>query len=179
VRDGSGGSVRRLPYLSLSLLIVALDQATKFAVDRFLSLHESRSLVPGVLSFTYVRNRGAAFGILSEAALPHQTLFFSLVSFLALAGIVAYALWLPAHERLSQVALGLVMGGAVGNLLDRARHGYVVDFVDVFWGTHHWPAFNVADSAITTGVALVVLDMLVSQPGEQSVTVRTPSRRTD
>jgi signal peptidase II len=170
--------MRRLPYLALSLAIVALDQATKFAVNRLLDLHQSRVLIPGLLSLTYVRNRGAAFGILSEAALPHQTLLFSLVSLLALAGIVAYAWWLPTAERLSQVALGLVMGGAVGNLLDRTRHGFVVDFVDVFWGAHHWPAFNVADSAITTGVALVVLDMLISQPREQGV-LGTPSRRTE
>jgi signal peptidase II len=170
--------MRRLPYLTLSLIIVALDQATKFAVNRFLDLHQSHALVPGLLSLTYVRNRGAAFGILSEAALPHQTLLFSLVSLLALAGIVAYDLWLPPSERLSHLALGLVMGGAVGNLIDRTRHGYVVDFVDVFWGTHHWPAFNVADSAITSGVALVVLDMLLSQPREQGA-FQSPSRRTE
>ena len=168
--------MKRLPYLALSLVIVALDQATKYAVERSMDLHQSQTLVPGFLCLTYVRNRGAAFGILSDAAIPHQTLLFSLVSLLALGGIVAYALWLPAHERLSQVALGLVMGGAVGNLLDRTRHGFVVDFVDVFWGAHHWPAFNVADSAITTGVALVVLDMLVSQPHEPGLFA---SRRTE
>jgi signal peptidase II len=172
--------VKRLPYLGLSAVIVLLDQMTKLAVDRFLELHETRTLVPGLLALTYVRNRGAAFGILSEASLPHQTLVFAFVSLCALAGIVAYALWLPAQERLSQVALGLVIGGALGNLLDRARNGYVVDFVDVFWKSHHWPAFNVADSAITTGVALVVLDMLLSPAGGQGDAVgAVPSRRTE
>jgi signal peptidase II len=174
--------VRRLPYLGVSAAIVLLDQVTKLAVDQFLDLHESHTFIPGVLSLTYVRNRGAAFGVLSDASFPHQTLLFSLVSLAALAGIVVYALWLPASERLSQAALGLVMGGAVGNLLDRARHGYVVDFVDVFWRTHHWPAFNVADSAITTGVALVVLDMLLSsarEPREGIEAVSSPTRRTE
>jgi signal peptidase II len=171
--------VRRLPYAGLSLLIIVLDQLTKTAVNRLLDLHESRSVIPGLLSLTYVRNRGAAFGILADASLPHQPLLFSIVSFLALAGIVAYALWLPPHERLSQAALGMVIGGAVGNLLDRARHGYVVDFLDVFWGSHHWPAFNVADSAITTGVCLVVLDMLLSPVRDKTRVQVTQTGRTE
>ena len=170
--------MRRLPYMGVSAAVILLDQITKLAVNRFLDLHESRTLIPGLLSLTYVRNRGAAFGILSDASLPHQPLLFSLVSFAALAGIVGYALWLPPHERLSQAALGLVIGGAVGNLLDRARHGYVVDFVDVFWKTHHWPAFNVADSAITTGVGLVVLDMLLSASREGKAGVEAVSAPT-
>jgi signal peptidase II len=82
------------------------------------------------------------------------------VSLLALGAIALYALRLPSTDRLSQTALSLVMGGALGNLIDRARLGSVIDFVDVFWGPHHWPAFNVADSAISVGVVLLVLDML-------------------
>lgn len=156
--DGSAPS-RRL-YLGLSLGVVLLDQITKILVDRTLELHASRSVVDGLLSLTYVRNRGAAFGLLADAGLPYQSALFTLVSLVALAAIGLYAWRLPPAHRLAQGALALVMGGAVGNLIDRARLGHVIDFVDVYWGVHHWPAFNVADSAISIGVALLVLDML-------------------
>lgn len=152
---------RRL-YLALSLGVVLLDQATKLLVDGALELYESRSVVDGLISLTYVRNRGAAFGLLSDAGLPYQSLLFTLVSLAALVAISLYAWRLPPAHRLAQGALALVMGGAVGNLIDRARLGHVIDFVDVYWGVHHWPAFNVADSAISIGVALLVLDVLRS-----------------
>jgi signal peptidase II len=157
----------RRPYLLLLLAVVGLDQATKWLVDRVMDLHESRAVVEGLLSLTYVQNRGAAFGVLSDAELPHQSILFSLVSIAALCGIAAYAWRLPAASRLPQTALALIMGGALGNLTDRARLGHVVDFVDVYWNAHHWPAFNVADSAITVGVCLLILDMVLSpEPGE-------------
>jgi signal peptidase II len=158
----------RRPYLLLLLLVVALDQATKWVVDRAMDLHESRVVVEGLLSLTYVQNRGAAFGVLSDAELPYQSILFSLISVAALGGIAAYAWRLPTASRLPQTALALIMGGALGNLFDRARLGHVVDFVDFYWGPHHWPAFNVADSAITVGVALLILDMVLS-PGPDEV----------
>lgn len=151
---------RRASDYLLMASIVALDQATKFLVDRFMSLHESRPVIEGLLNLTYVRNRGAAFGLLSDAELPFQSALFSVVSLAALAAIAAYFFRLPDQSRLARLALSLVMGGAIGNLIDRARLGSVIDFVDVFWGPHHWPAFNVADSAISVGVALLVIDML-------------------
>jgi signal peptidase II len=157
-------------------VIVVLDQVTKTLVDRFLGLHESRTLIDGLLSLTHVRNRGAAFGILSDADIPYQSALFSFVSLLALGAIALYAWRLPLTSRLPQAALSLIMGGAIGNLLDRARLGYVVDFVDVYWGPHHWPAFNVADSAITTGVVLLVLDILRSpQPEDAPKSDMAPS----
>lgn len=140
--------------------VVALDQLTKALVDRSMSLHESRSLIDGLVSLTYVRNRGAAFGLFSDAELPFQSALFSLVSLAALGAIAFYFFKLPDTSRLARAALALVMGGAVGNLIDRARLGSVIDFVDVFWGLHHWPAFNVADSAISVGVVLLILDVL-------------------
>lgn len=145
--------------LLLACAVVLLDQLTKWLVDRALELHESRAVIDGLLSLTYVRNRGAAFGLLSDAELPYQALLFTLLSLAALTAIGLYAWRLPPAQRLAQAALALVMGGAVGNLVDRARLGHVIDFVDVYWGTHHWPAFNVADSAISIGVALLVLDV--------------------
>jgi len=157
---------QRLPYLLITLGVIALDQITKFVVDRSMALHESRTLIDGLLSLTYVRNRGAAFGILSDADLPHQPVLFTVVSLAALGAIAFYSFRLPAGSRLPQVALALIMGGAVGNLLNRAMFGYVIDFVDAYWGAHHWPAFNVADSCISIGVALLVLDALLA-PAEQ------------
>jgi signal peptidase II len=150
----------RTVYLAISALVVVLDQLTKMVVDHFMSLHESWPVVDGVLRLTYVQNRGAAFGILSDADLPYQSLLFAVVSLAALGAIAAYAWRLPARNRLPQTALALIMGGALGNLIDRARLGYVIDFVDAYWNAHHWPAFNVADSAISIGVVLLVIDIL-------------------
>jgi signal peptidase II len=159
----------RRPYLLLLLVVVVLDQVTKWLVDRSMDLHDSRVVVEGLVSLTYVQNRGAAFGVFSDAQLPYQPILFSLVSVAALCGIAAYAWRLPAASRLPQTALALIMGGAVGNLVDRARLGHVVDFVDFYWKSHHWPAFNVADSAITVGVCLLILDMVLSpEPGENA-----------
>jgi signal peptidase II len=154
----------RWPYALVALAVVVSDQATKVLVDRFMELHESRPLVEGLVHLTYVRNHGAAFGILSDARLPFQAELFVAVSLAALLAIGLYAWRLPASSRLPQGALALIMGGALGNLIDRTRLGYVIDFVDVFWGPHHWPAFNVADSCISVGVALLILD-IVRAPG--------------
>jgi signal peptidase II len=151
---------RRAGDFLVIIAVVLLDQATKLLVDRLMSLHESRVVIDGLVHLTYVRNRGAAFGLFSDADLPFQSMLFSAVSLLALGAIAAYFFKLPDRSRLARVALALVMGGALGNLIDRARLGSVIDFVDVFWGPHHWPAFNVADSAISVGVVLLVLDML-------------------
>jgi signal peptidase II len=153
-------------YLAISGAVVVLDQAAKALVDRYMDLHESHTLVEGLARLTYVQNRGAAFGVLSDANLPYQSVLFSIVSIVALGAIAVYAWKLPVASRLPRTALALIMGGAVGNLFDRMRHGYVIDYVDVYWGRHHWPAFNVADSAISIGVALLVLDILRSPRSE-------------
>ena len=155
---------RHLPHLLLMAAIVLLDQGTKALVVRSLALHEYVPLVDGLLSLSHVRNRGAAFGILSDWELPYQTVLLSALSLGALLAIALYFVKLPATARLPRVALALVLGGAVGNLLDRIRLGYVVDFVHVYWRHYQWPDFNVADSAITVGVTLLVLDILRS-PG--------------
>jgi signal peptidase II len=152
----------RRAYLALLAGIVALDQLTKWLIVRSLDLHDYRSVVEGLLSLSNVRNRGAAFGLLSDADLPYQSLVFSVLSLAALAAIALYAFRLPARARMPQVALALVLGGAVGNLVDRLRLGYVVDFIHVYWKHYQWPDFNVADSAISIGVALLILDMLRS-----------------
>jgi signal peptidase II len=150
----------RGPYVRITAAVAVLDQVTKYLVERFMDLHESHQLLDGVLRLTYVRNRGAAFGILSDAELPFQAVLFSALSLAALAAIALYAWRLPASSRLPKTALAAIMGGAVGNLIDRGRFGAVVDFVDVHWRGWHWPAFNVADSAISIGVVLLALRLL-------------------
>ena len=150
----------RVLYLWISALVVVLDQATKALVDRLMGLHETRDVIDGLLRLTYVRNRGAAFGVLSDAELPYQPWLFAAVGLVALFAIGTYAWRLPTSSRLPRLGLAFIIGGALGNLIDRVRLGYVIDFVDVYWRTHHWPAFNVADSCISIGVTLLVLDML-------------------
>lgn len=155
---------RHMPLLATAAAVVVLDQLTKALVVRTLALHEYVPVVDGLLSISHVRNRGAAFGIFSDWNLPYQPALLAALSLGALAAIAFYFFRLPSSARLPRVALALVLGGAVGNLLDRVRLGYVVDFVHVYWREHQWPDFNVADSAITVGVALLVLDILRS-PG--------------
>lgn len=149
-----------MPEALLLGAIVVLDQIAKEVLKRSLELHEYRPIIEGFLSLSHVRNRGAAFGLLAEAGLPYQGPILAVVSLLALAAIAAYAWRLPDEARLPRFALAFILGGAIGNLIDRLRFGYVVDFIHVYWHQHTWPDFNVADSAISTGVALLLLDML-------------------
>jgi signal peptidase II len=159
---------RLLPQLLVLTGIVGLDQVTKALLVRALELHDTVPLVDGLLSFSHVRNRGAAFGLLSDWDLPYQPLLLSVLSIAALLAITLYFVRLPATARLPRLALALVLGGAVGNLIDRLRLGYVVDFIHVYWRQHQWPDFNVADSAITVGVTLLVFDILRSSGHEAS-----------
>jgi len=150
----------RRPALWLSLAILVFDQLTKAAVRAFLPVHASSTVVPGFLDFTHVQNTGAAFGLLNAAEFPFKAALLALVATFALIGIAAYAARLSVHQRVARLGLSLVLGGAAGNLIDRLSVGYVVDFVDVYWRGYHFWAFNVADSAITVGVALMLIDML-------------------
>jgi signal peptidase II len=112
------------------------------------------------MDFTHIRNTGAAFGMLNTADFPFKTLVIALIATMALVGVGLYAASLAHHQLLARVGLALIMGGAAGNLLDRLFIGSVVDFVDVYWRRYHFWAFNVADSAITVGVAIMILDMI-------------------
>jgi len=174
---------RSLPYLLLIAAVVGLDQLTKALVVRAIGLHDYVPLVDGLASLSHVRNHGAAFGLLSDWNLPYQSLLLSVLSLTALAAIATYFLRLPPTARLPRLALALVLGGAIGNVIDRLRLGYVVDFVHVYWREYQWPDFNVADSAITVGVALLVIDILSSpeaEPqGSAAIDTATPAGRTD
>lgn len=150
----------RIAELWIALAIVVLDQATKAMVKAKLPLHESITVIPGFFDLTHVRNTGAAFGMLDNTDFPYKPALMVLVALIALGAVASYALTLPATQRIARFGLALILGGAVGNLIDRATMGYVVDFVDVYFrGVHFW-AFNVADSAITVGVVLMLLDVL-------------------
>jgi signal peptidase II len=142
------------------LVVLVLDQITKQIVRQSIALHESITVIPGMLDMTHVRNTGAAFGLLNAADFPGKAAVMIGVAALALLAIAAYGAQLGFHERLARFGLALILGGAVGNLVDRAVRGFVIDFVDVYWGTWHFWAFNVADAAISVGAVLVILDMI-------------------
>jgi signal peptidase II len=144
----------------LPIVIVALDQLSKAIVRATLPLHANREIVPGFLDFTHIRNTGAAFGILNAVDFPLKTVVIAVIATTALIGVGLYAASLAHHQLVARIGLALIIGGAAGNLLDRIIAGSVVDFVDVYWQSHHFWAFNVADSAITIGVAIMILDML-------------------
>jgi signal peptidase II len=146
--------------LWLPALIVLCDQVTKAIVRRTLPLHESVVVIPGVVDFTHIRNTGAAFGFLNGVEFPFKTVVIAIVATAALVGVAWYAAGLAHHQTLARAGLALIIGGATGNLIDRVVVGSVVDFVDVYWRTYHFWAFNVADSAISIGVAIMILDMI-------------------
>jgi signal peptidase II len=140
----------------VALAVVAVDQVTKAIVARSMGLHETIPLLP-VFSLTYVRNTGAAFGVLGAAPASIRLPLFLLVTIAAGWALVSMLLRAQAGQRALVAALGAILGGAAGNLVCRVRYGEVIDFLDAHWGDLHWPAFNVADSAITVGVIVVLL----------------------
>ena len=152
---------RRLQLeLGIAGAIVALDQATKALVRSRFELHDSPEIIPGLFNLTRVHNYGAAFGLMNAADFPFKTVVLSIVATVALLALTVYASTLPVEQLLARVGLALIVGGAAGNLIDRLTAGYVVDFVDVYWRNWHFWAFNVADAAITVGVAFMILDLL-------------------
>jgi signal peptidase II len=147
-------------HIWISLVIVLLDQATKALVRSRFELHEGTTVIPGFFDLTRVHNTGAAFGFLDPVDFPFKTAVLALVAVVALVGLAMYSATLEAEQRLTRLGLALVIGGAAGNLIDRITAGYVLDFVDLYYGGWHFWAFNVADSAISVGVAFMILDML-------------------
>jgi len=163
-------------FLGLPILIVLADQAAKWVVIERLPLYEDLPLISGLLSLQHVRNSGAVFGFLSGADIPGKPYLFALLSAVALAALTYYARTIPREERFPRFALSLVIGGAIGNLIDRVRFGYVVDFVKMYWGTHVWPNYNVADSAISIGLVLLVIDSFRPRDREAAAPVTSSSQ---
>jgi len=149
------------------LIVLVLDLATKIAIDMHLSYADRIPVIPGFFYLTHVRNTGAAFGLFSDAPQVYRLSFFISVSLIAVGIIVSFFRKLSPGDRLAALALGLILGGAVGNLIDRIFRQEVVDFLHFrLWRGYSWPDFNVADSAIVVGVGLLVLELLASE-GEQ------------
>ena len=149
-------------YLAVSLGVLFLDQWSKGLVTRTMEVHQSKTIITDVFDLTYVRNTGAAFGLFASVDSSIKAILLNSIAVIVFLIVSAYALRSSHKSVRLQVGLALILGGAVGNLLDRVRFGYVVDFLDFSISGHHWPAFNVADSAICIGVGLLFLDMLGS-----------------
>jgi len=157
----------RLPYLLMVVAILALDRWTKLLIQNRFALNESISIIDGFFDITYVTNTGVAFGIFSSISSPAKSLLLSLFTACAAVLVVTYSVRSSVQNRLLQIALALILGGALGNLYDRLAYGYVVDFLELYIGRYHWPSFNVADAAITVGVILLGLEIIRNE---------TPSR---
>jgi signal peptidase II len=155
-------------YLILSVTVAAvvlLDFITKAYIDSNMSLYESVVVIGGFLNITYVRNPGAAFSFLASASPGFRSVFFLAVTVLAIILVLYYIAKSKTDESLMILALSLILSGALGNFIDRVRLGEVIDFIDVYLAAYHWPAFNVADSAITVG-AFIMLFVLLKRPKE-------------
>lgn len=153
-----GSRIRKLRYLLVSLAVMVLDQWTKWLVETRLPHHTTQPVIPGFFNLTHVRNTGVAFGLFASDGGGGGSWLLTLLGLGALVAVGVYFWFTPSRDRVLLVALALVVGGAVGNLIDRVASGAVTDFLDVYVGLHHWPSFNVADSAISIGIVLMAID---------------------
>ena len=156
--------IGKLRHLLISLGVLVLDQWTKWLVEVHLPHHTAEPIIPGFLNLTHVRNTGVAFGLFASEVGGGRLL--TLLGLAALVAVGLYFWFAPSRDRSLLVALALVVGGAVGNLIDRISSGAVTDFIDVYVGPHHWPSFNVADSAISIGIVLMAIDSFRPRPRE-------------
>jgi len=155
-------------HIIIAVLVVLLDRLTKALVAQRISLHDSVDVVPGLFRLTHVQNQGAAFGLFSDSPSEWKVAMLILFSVAALA-VVSALLWKNGNAlNATAIALSLVFGGALGNLWDRVASGRVIDFLDFYFGSHHWPTFNIADSAIVVG-ALLLLSEIFLAPKKKEV----------
>lgn len=158
------GAPRVRLFWWLSLAIIAADQISKALVRGAVSPFETRPLIPGLVDLAHVRNEGVAFGLFNTLNLQHKWMFTTALALAALAGVTYYARHIRPDEWLARVGLSMILGGALGNLIDRVRNGYVLDFLDAYWRGWHFWAFNVADACITFGALFVFIDLLLVKP---------------
>ncbi len=157
-----------LILIMLAVVIVIADQWTKSLILKNFRLLESIDVWNGFFSLTYIQNTGAAFGVFAKADPAFRVPFFMVIPVVALTAIGFVFAKLPKNDVKLSTALSLVVGGAIGNLIDRLNYGFVVDFLDFHWkGQYHFPAFNVADSAICVGVAILMLDLVINEGADQ------------
>lgn len=155
---------RKSLFLLIALAILALDQWTKWLIESHLPEQSSHEVIPGLLHISHVRNTGVAFGMFANGGRDGSPWLLSLFGLVALGLIAVLFHRTPAKDRVLLAALALVLGGAVGNLFDRISSGAVTDFIAVFIGSYRWPDFNVADSAISIGLVLILIDSFRSRP---------------
>lgn len=155
-----------LRFTWISIIAIVLDQLTKQAVMNSMDLYQSIQILP-FFNMTYVHNYGAAFSILYDAG-GWQRYFLSALAIIV-SGVIVWWLRQSTKEQvLLPVAFSFILGGALGNVLDRILHGYVIDFLDFYYGSYHWPAFNVADSAIFIGAGLLIIDMFINKETKEN-----------
>ena len=159
-------NVNLLKWLSISLVVIVVDQITKSVAVSNLVMFQPVNLFPG-FNFTLMYNEGAAFSFLSDAS-GWQRWFFTAVAIVVSVAIVFWLRSLPSDQRVTALSLSLILGGAIGNVWDRIALGHVVDFIDVYYGSYHWPAFNIADSAITVGAVILIIDSLLHARHEKN-----------
>jgi signal peptidase II len=153
-------------YLKLILIagvVVLLDQLTKMLIVRTLPLHTARPVIDGLFNLVHVHNPGGAFGMMAGMSPAIRTAVFLFVSAMAIGLILYFYHTTPANRPWMAIGFALIFGGAIGNMIDRVRMGSVVDFLDIYVGSWHWPAFNIADSAITIGVGIFVLHLVLKK----------------
>lgn len=167
------GSARYMILALVSLGTVILDQASKAHIMQTMRLHESIPVIGNFFSLTYIRNPGAAFGILASSSNGFRLLFFGLTSLFALALLGTIFFRLREDDWIGQLSIAGILGGAIGNLLDRMRFGEVIDFLDFYVETYHWPAFNVADAAISVGVCFLIVHFAIEKKDAGPVTERS------
>ena len=160
---------RYLILALISLSTVALDQISKVQIMQTMRLHESIPVVSGFFSLTYIRNPGAAFGLLASSGQTFRLIFFGLTSVFALGLLGMIFFRLRQDDWIGQLSIAGILGGAIGNLLDRVRFGEVIDFLDFYVNGYHWPAFNVADAAISVGVFFLILHFALEKKEEEGV----------
>ena len=147
----------------ITIPVIVLDQFTKFYIQKSIKLHQSIKVIDGLFDITYVLNKGAAFSFLADKPEGFTIPFFVIVSVIAI-GIIGFLFYqTKKNDYVSLIAFALLLGGSIGNLIDRIRHGAVTDFLDFYFHQYHWPAFNVADSAITTGVFLFLFSQIFAK----------------
>ena len=150
----------RFFYIIIAGLVLFSDRISKFAISSKFDLGQPVPVIDGLFNITYVQNTGVAFGIFSSISSPVKSVLLSVFTAFAAIVVITYSVRSPVRNRLLQVALALILGGALGNLYDRLAYGYVVDFLEVYWRAYHWPSFNVADSAISIGVLLLAIEII-------------------